>query len=272
MKFNNICKHESAAPAKLMQTLETNQGGPGRHKCCFCSFEAGLNSIYSKEELLQLADKRSKEFYKCPHGKVAPAIIFSAIPKSQGGIVRHRCATCAYWRGILSLSSASNDVEFNIVMTNPNFVPKKLKPHQGAPRKGVFVDSETNGRLGNLGELAAISFEKKSLLEVGKANLADLVEQVSVTEGDGLGYDVKSYNEDGTDKWIEVKTTTGNENSTFHISENQVCVSEAHPTRFHLYRIYDFNPEEKTGSLYTLRGGLRSQLFLTASSYKAFPK
>lgn len=272
MKFNATCKHESAAPAKLMKTLATNQGGPGRHKCCFCSFEAGLSSVYSKEDLQKLSKEKPKEFYKCPHGKAAPAIILSNLQESQGGIVRHRCATCAYWRALSSLSSASNGDDFNIILTHPQFAQKNARVRTGAKRKGIFVDSDRNNRLGHLGELAAISFEKKFLSNVGKENLAEQVEQVSVTEGDTLGYDVKSYNEDGTDRWIEVKTTTGNANSTFYISENQVSVSESYPTKFHLYRIYDFNTEEKSGSLYTVSGALRSQLFLTANSYKAFPK
>lgn len=255
-----------------METLDTNQGGPGRHKCCYCSFQDGLNSIYSKEELLKLSEESPKQFYKCPHNKVAPVSILVDLQESQGGVVRHRCATCAYWRALSSLSPTGNASPFSLFLTNPNFIGKNRVPKDNIRREGIFVNSDRNIRLGHLGELATISYEKSLLFGAGRNTLAENVEHVSMTKGDAIGYDIRSYNVDGTDKWIEVKTTTGSSNSLFHISENQLSVAELNPKKFHLYRIYDFDTELRTGSLYTLNGQLRDQLALSASSYKALPK
>ena len=47
----------------------------------------------------------------------------------------------------------------------------------------------------------------KKKVDLGKKDLADSLEQVSITKGDGTGYDVKSFNADGTVRFIEVKTT-----------------------------------------------------------------
>ena len=44
---------------------------------------------------------------------------------------------------------------------------------------------------------------------LGRPDLAEKVIHVSQIEGDGAGYDIKSFHEDGTVKYIEVKTTRG---------------------------------------------------------------
>ena len=35
----------------------------------------------------------------CKHGNAAPAAIIEALPPSQAGLARHRCAVCAYEAG-----------------------------------------------------------------------------------------------------------------------------------------------------------------------------
>jgi len=255
-----------------MEQLKPNQGGPGRHKCCFCSFQKGLSSVYSKNELKKLAVNKPREFYTCPHGNVAPSMILNTLQESQGGVVRHRCATCAFWRGLSSLSDLDSVGEFSLKLTTPTFIEREFSQRKGEPQKGVFVDSDRNLKLGYLGELAVINYERQELRKAGKKGLADKIEHISMTQGDAFGYDVRSYNSDGSDKWIEVKTTTGTWNSLFHISENQISVSELNPNQFHLYRVYDFDTELRSGSLYTLNGDVRTQLTLLANSYKALPK
>ena len=65
----------------------------------------------------------------------------------------------------------------------------------------------SNQRLGKLGEEFAINFEKARLIAAGADSLADRIEHVSVEQGDGLGYDIRSFESDGADRFIEVKTT-----------------------------------------------------------------
>ena len=272
LKFNNSCKHESAAPVKLMETLKLNQGGEGRHKCCFCAFKAGLSSPYSREGLLRLIDIEPSNFYKCPHDKIAPKTTLTLLPQSQGGIVRHRCATCAYWRGLSSVSLGEQAKPFNLFLTHFELDETMWSPKIGGGKSSGQVDAIGNAKIGLLGELATISYEKEFLAQNNLHELSEGVEHVSQTEGDSVGYDVRSYNLDGTDKWIEVKTTTGSLKSFFHISENQILVSEMNPQKFNLYRIYDFDPEQRKGSFYHVSGNMRSKLVLQSNSYKALPK
>ena len=65
-----------------------------------------------------------------------------------------------------------------------------------------------NRSLGLSGEKFAVQFEKARLIHAGKGALADCVSHVSVHEGDGLGYDIRSFEVTGEDRLIEVKTTS----------------------------------------------------------------
>jgi hypothetical protein len=54
--------------------------------------------------------------------------------------------------------------------------------------------TETNNRdLGQKGELLVVEHEKKSLIENGRPDLAERVRHVSAIEGDGAGYDIRSF-------------------------------------------------------------------------------
>ena len=67
------------------------------------------------------------------------------------------------------------------------------------PRRGVdYVAIEAaNRRSGAAGEVFVVRFEIARLLRAGRDHLADKVERVSETHGDGLGFDVRSFEESG---------------------------------------------------------------------------
>ena len=90
-------------------------------------------------------------------------------------------------------------------------------------------------------------------------DLADKIEHVAKTKGDGFGYDILSYdviNNAVVEKYIEVKATTGNSTKPFDISENEVAVSEL----------------MQSASFYVMKGSVRSNFSLEPTSYKAYPK
>ena len=68
-----------------------------------------------------------------------------------------------------------------------------------------------------------VEYERWRLRELGAEQLASKVDWVATSKGDGLGYDVLSYEMDGTPKHIEVKTTAFGISTPFlsliHISE-----------------------------------------------------
>ncbi|MEF1342037.1 DUF3883 domain-containing protein, partial [Vibrio rotiferianus] len=62
-------------------------------------------------------------------------------------------------------------------------------------------------KIGNRGELIVLKAERNYLITNGKPNLGELVEYIAEKD-DSVGYDIKSYNLDGTERLIEVKSTT----------------------------------------------------------------
>jgi len=98
-----------------------------------------------------------------------------------------------------------------------------------------------NRRLGRAGELAVIEIEIQSLLAFGRQDLADRLVDVAKVEGNGAGYDIKSFTPEGEEKFIEVKTTKGSAQTAFSVSSHEVRFTADHADRYYLYRVFDFD-------------------------------
>ena len=101
---------------------------------------------------------------------------------------------------------------------------------------------------------------------MGQRQLSERVEQVSRTRGDGLGYDVLSFDESGKERFIEVKTTAFGKETPFYVSRNEVAFSECESAQFHLYRLFEFRKEPK---LFDLLGVITEHCMLDPVSYIA---
>lgn len=105
----------------------------------------------------------------------------------------------------------------------------------GVPVKRDYLERESRNRaLGLAGEDFTVQFERWRLIELGVGQLAERVEHVAETRGDGLGYDVLSFERDGTERFIEVKTTAFGERTPFFVSANEMRFAQAEPSRFRL--------------------------------------
>ena len=113
-----------------------------------------------------------------------------------------------------------------------------------------------NRQLGIAGELAVVLREQAWLRANGRADLAELVRHVAVVEGDGTGYDIASFELDGSDRFIEVKTTRSGAQTDFFISANEVQFSIQQGSSYYLYRVYYFDPSVRRGQYYVRRGSL----------------
>lgn len=131
-----------------------------------------------------------------------------------------------------------------------------------------LLDSR-NKKLGLEGELLVLNNEILHLREINRDDLAEKVIHVSVVEGDGAGYDIKSYDDEGNEKFIEVKTTKGSANTSFFISPNELEFSKSHANSYELYRLYYFEPEMTSAKFYVIKGNLFEQLDITPTQYKA---
>ena len=107
-------------------------------------------------------------------------------------------------------------------------------------------------RVGDLGELLAIDYEKKRLTGEGREDLAAKIVHTSRDVGDGTGYDIQSFLKDGTPVYIEVKTTRQNRQADFFLSKREKEVSDQMATEgkpYKIYRIYNLNPRTGTGNI-----------------------
>ena len=138
-------------------------------------------------------------------------------------------------------------------------------------RKGRKIDfarrDAMNRHLGQLGEKFAVEVEKRRLLYHERDDLAAKVEWVAETIGDGLGFDVLSFDEgDDSERFIEVKTTGMGKYHPFYVTANEVRCSEDCPERFRLYRVFDFAREPR---VYVVGGALSRECRLEPVEYRA---
>ena len=131
-----------------------------------------------------------------------------------------------------------------------------VTPVRGAE---VVMDDE------DLGEELVLDYEKKRLIDAGNKNFADAIEHVSKTQGDGTGYDIKSFNKDSSVRYIEVKTTSGNINTEFFISPNEIHFSKIHFQNFYLYRVYNV---KKNPEFYKFEGNILDNFEAIPTEYK----
>ena len=136
------------------------------------------------------------------------------------------------------------------------------------PRLKVnYVEREANNRaLGEAGEEFVLNSERARLIRESRESLAEKIEHVSRTQGDGAGFDILSYERSGADRLIEVKTTKYGRDTPFFVSRNEVDVSQARSGAYQLYRIFDFR---RSPRLFTLAGPLSSTCELEAASFRA---
>ena len=97
-----------------------------------------------------------------------------------------------------------------------------------------------NRGLGRQGEERIFLHEQASLRDAGRADLARAVRWVSQEDGDGAGYDIRSFDPFGRERLIEVKTTVGQSTTPFFLSENERSFAEERPDAFRITRLYDF--------------------------------
>jgi hypothetical protein len=143
--------------------------------------------------------------------------------------------------------------------------PKTKRPF----RRNYLEIESRNQSLGLAGEKLVLEFEHERLWRVGKRELANRIEHVSNTQGDGLGFDILSFEDDGRERLIEVKTTRFGESTPFFASKSEVEFSEVRESQYQLYRLYNFIKKPK---LFLLPGSLRNTCSLEPMQFSALPR
>jgi hypothetical protein len=120
--------------------------------------------------------------------------------------------------------------------------------------------------LGEAGERWVTVLERAELVAVGRADLAEQVEWTSRDRGDGFGYDITSFERDGSPIQIEVKTTNLGPRSPFYVTRNEVEKSEELADSYRLYRVFNFAREAR---VFVVPGSVKKGFTIEPSLYEA---
>lgn len=135
-----------------------------------------------------------------------------------------------------------------------------------AKKFDVAARDARNRQLGKAGEAFVLAHEQQTLAQCGRRDLAQAVRWVSEEDGDGAGYDIASFTPEGAPRLIEVKTTHGWERTPFHITRNELAVSEVERDHWCLFRLWNFSREPRAFELYP---PLEAHVRLTPTTFQA---
>jgi hypothetical protein len=114
---------------------------------------------------------------------------------------------------------------------------------------------------------STVEIERQRLRVAERDDLAAKVEWVAQTCGDGMGFDVLSFDSsDDSEQFIEVKTTGLGKHFPFYVTANEVRCSEDRPDQFRLYRVFDFGRNPR---VYVVAGVLSHACRLEPDEYRA---
>ena len=184
-----------------------------------------------------------------------------------------------YAKGLEELAAIADAIE-PVAPAVPDFAailvePPDYQPAQAendAPvvpeivRKLDFTARDArNRKLGRSGEQFVLEFEEARLVKAGRKELASKIEWISESRGDGAGYDIASFDLDGRERLIEVKTTNYGRSFPFLVTRNELSVSRAR-NNYSLYRVFDFHRDPR---LFMLPGAISAHCRLEPTVYRA---
>ncbi len=190
-------------------------------------------------ELLELHQTRltEKEFFDSSFNILTQDIIYAA--------VRHIDK--------FEISGTQESALKRLVKVNQTVLPKTDNVKLQGSFTNYIENERENKRIGDLGELLVLQHEQEKLKSLG---IRKEPEHKSKSEGDGLGYDILSYDENGKEMFIEVKTTVRNYDTPFFITRNELERSKQDNNKFFLYRLYDFDDANNQAKYYLRKGDL----------------
>lgn len=137
------------------------------------------------------------------------------------------------------LKNKSGNKGFKIEFTEDDKMhAKKVRKYSGIAKKLDFDEiQKSKNEIGAIGE--EIVFDM--LLNEAKVLGSKYPIHVSKIEGDGLGYDIRHWDELDNEVHIEVKATKSNYIDGFEMSSNEVFMSQNLDYKYLIYRVYDLD-------------------------------
>jgi hypothetical protein len=247
------------------------------------------NKTMHRRALMEQLNNRSEGSVELKHQNISAVLIEMGIPYIDGYKPRFNyqrsllpAAVTNYLKAnpeiqvlfekdSLSTPSVPTVEDFLAAMEEPPVSEKKKALNFSEPSAiynpgGInYLEQEARNRtLGEAGEKFVINYERARLIHVGNEYLADRVEQVSVTVGPHAGFDIRSFESDGSDRFIEAKTTKYGKNTPFFVTPNELKFSREHCSNYFLYRLFKFRD---TPRMFALHGHLEDRCVLEPSEF-----
>lgn len=131
---------------------------------------------------------------------------------------------------------------------------------------GTHIDYDALQRMksniGKAGEILVLELLREQYEGTGT-----IVEHTSVSKGDGCGFDITVIHPDGSEIRIEVKTTKSTYVDGFYITPKELnaarqCEVNSVPEKsYKVYRVYNFDPVNKTASIKVYDGPFSDEAF-----------
>lgn len=251
-----------------------------------------INKAKHNERLRRLLQMRSKGSVEFKHANISAVLTLHGYPYIDGYKPRlnfqvlleqavleyldvHRDFFEPLVTGPVLNPTVSPDAEVLDVSRVVEAPPEEMRIPQTAvwspsarlSRFDFVARDAANRDLGRRGEEFVVEFERKRLHDDGRRDLVQRIEWTAQTKGDGAGYDIQSFNADGSARLIEVKTTGLGKYFPFNVTVNEVRCSQARPHEFQLYRVFNYGADAR---MYMLPGELSKSCHLDPTQYRAF--
>lgn len=226
-----------------------------------------FNKAQHRRALLPLLNNRNESSIEFKHQNISAVLAKLGLPYINGykpawnyqklleqvviaHVSQHRQLENSFQ---LFADAAPNVIESNIKFDlfveeaptrQPVFHDVSSPTYRTIVKKNYIELEQANKIIGTSGEKLVMDYEKWRLINEGKESLVDKIEWVS-QQGDGHGFDILSKNSNGSDRYIEVKSTKLTKEAPFFFSKNEFDFSADHRTNYYLYRVFNLRQDPK---------------------------
>lgn len=147
---------------------------------------------------------------------------------------------------------------------------KNVSKHFHRTIRGINFPSygDWRYRLNKAGQEYVLYAEIDRLYLAGRNDLSKKVNWVADSNDEDVGYNILSFDNNGEERLLGVKTTIGAMHNPFFLTLNEYTVSEANKSSYRLIRLFEFGIKPKA---YRLSPPLGESLRLEPSVYQASP-
>ena len=147
---------------------------------------------------------------------------------------------------------SSEDFDYEIPEYEPTIKEVKEKiysPKKSNNNKKNIFPSKPSKKVGRAGEEHVYKYEYKKLMYHGREDLAEKIVKQYEDLSFFPGYDIKSFNEDGEEIFIEVKSTVSKGKNHFEISDNEVLAAESLEGSYFIYQVTSALANQKKSAI-----------------------